>query len=764
MLVKHFKKVSIKKIILLFCLTVFCYLGLLILNISRKIDNYLNFDIKPKTVEILSDSQIFHQGSVLEKNKLLRKLKTLNYKESTKSIEKSYQLKNDLIIINTASFTDSKGDFKKTRKIAYDFKKHKIISLDKFDNQFYLEPYPITLEKGEHLKDYKKVTFQEIPEELIKLLIFVEDSRFYQHFGIDLIGIFRALSKNILHLEFKEGGSTITQQLIKNVFLKRDKKIIRKLKEVLYSIILELKTNKNQILELYLNEIYFGQRGETAIFGIEKAANIFYNKKATNLNLLETASFIALLRTPSLLSPFQNLKKLQQNAKAILRTAYENKIISLKSYNKAKNLNLLAMSKTKPKSIAPYFIEALYKNLAGKIEFNKNSSYKIYTGLNLNIQKCAEKAIENRINNNSNLEVSLVAIDPTKGLIKAWVGGKDFKKSEFDRVNMSTRQIGSLVKPFIYLQAFENEKQLTPQSTVLDLPINIKLKNNKIWTPQNFDNKFLGAISIRNALEKSRNIPAVLKAKENGFEKLNNLLNNLNITNNKKYTPSISLGAIESSLLNITSAYGGLANNGEFIVPRLYKSIIKDNELFIENKLEKSRFTKNEIAFTINHILKGVLTKGTAKITQKLGFTEIAAGKTGTTNNGRDNWFIGYTPKLVVGVWVGRDDNKPTKLTSSKIAVPIWTDFMLCNSRENYDTTFSLNNNVTVIKIDKKSQQIATPNCPNSNVISEAYIIGREPESYCKIHKNNHISPKINDHLKTSHPKRNKKFLDIIVD
>lgn len=402
--------------------------------------------------------------------------------------------------------------------------------------------------------------------------------------------------------------------------------------------------------------------------------------------------------------------------------------------------------------MAPFYTAALESELSQSIDLDTVSAtgLAVYTGLDLGMQRCAEQAVESglasleathpRLSNESHrIEAALVSIEPYSGLIKAWVGGRDFGTSQFNRVSQSVRQIGSTIKPFLYLSALDGTlnsyKVANPASILEDKPMELHVNNNQTWNPENYDHEFRGDVTLRYALEHSLNMPALYIAERIGIPALKRTLSLFKLAPQVQAVPALALGALDTNLLRLTSAYGALANGGIYIQPRMFVSALDgDGDRLSASTIAEERVSEESATYVLTNILQGVIERGTGKGARAKGFSRVAAGKTGTSDNARDAWFVGFTPNLVAGVWVGFDDNSPMKLTGGAAAAPIWGDFMKCSAPFFADASFIAPRNVSFVQVDARSGGVATDDCPRSDRIEEVFVTGTEPRQTCSLH------------------------------
>ena len=656
--------------------------------------------------------------------------------------------------------------------------------------QIFLEPEIISVIGSNDVRASTYTPLSKIPKHLQLAVLAIEDERFYSHFGLDLVGIARALATNIASFRLVQGGSTLTQQLAKNLVLSPKRKLSRKLMEIPAAISLEIHLTKDQILELYLNEVYLGQEGAVAIHGTPEASRTFFGKRVEQLTLAEAATLAGMIKAPSVLSPRKYAKKARSRRDTVLVKMKELGYIDDASYEAAVKTPLMTIQHPRHKRAAPYFVAAVEHELEKTVELSaaRSSGVSVYTGLELGMQQCAETAIANNLAKieagyprlkraHAKLQGALVAIEPYSGLVKAWVGGRDFSISQFDRVNQGTRQIGSTVKPLLYLTALDGTlnsyKVATATSILEDKPMEISLRRQATWIPENYDHDFRGDVTLRYALENSLNMPAIYVAQRVGIPALAKTLERFGLGEKLPKVPSLALGAVDATLLQLTSAYGALANSGVFTHPRLFTSARdEDDEQLATSTIREEVIADGNAVFVLTSIMEGVLDRGTGKGARAAGFSRPAAGKTGTSNDARDAWFIGFTPNLVAGVWVGLDDNSPLGLTGGGIASPIWGEFMKCASPYFRDSSFVAPRGIIEVSVDSKSGQRAGPDCPTENIRTEVYIRGTEPHSLCLDHSPepprlpppgaDRIEPRLPDI--EEQPKRDRSFWDSLFE
>ncbi|MFN3396715.1 MAG: penicillin-binding protein 1A [Thermodesulfovibrionales bacterium] len=515
-----------------------------------------------------------------------------------------------------------------------------------------------------------------IPDHVKKAFVSIEDVRFYYHPGVDIIGILRALINDIREMKIAQGGSTITQQLAKMLFLKPEKTLTRKIKEALLSIKIEKRYTKDEILGLYLNQAYFGTRA----YGIEAASQVYFGKSVKNLTVGDAALLATLPKSPTHYSPFKNPEKALERRSMVLKQMLSHGFINKAQYAEAEREPLPKVPHFR-RYEAPYFIEMLRQELEPK--FNNDlytGGYRIYSTIDYELQKAAEEAVRKGVESvekrvRSGVEAALIAIDLRTGAIKAMVGGTNFWRSQFNRATQALRQPGSAFKPFVYLTALEEGKRA--DDIILDSPITLKgARPGQVWVPKNYDGKYNGPVSMRTALAKSLNAATVRLASEVGVENIIDTAKVLGIKSNLQPYLPIALGASDVTLMEMVSAYGVFAT-GKYVKPVLYERVTNKNGIaVVEKSPEITDILSEDVMDGMRTLLRAVVEEGTAIKAREL--KRSLYGKTGTTNDYTDAWFIGFDDRLVVGVWVGRDDHKPIGLkeTGARAALPIWIDFM----------------------------------------------------------------------------------------
>jgi 1A family penicillin-binding protein len=526
------------------------------------------------------------------------------------------------------------------------------------------------------------VPLNKISPNLKRAVMAIEDSHFYQHHGINPGGVMRALAANLEANQTVEGGSTLTMQLVKNLFLSPKRALSRKAAEAVLSIRLEQIFTKDQIMELYLNQVYWGHN----LYGVETAARSYFNKSAADLNLAEAAMMAGIIQAPEEYSPFSNYKLAKQRQATVLDRMVRLKWITPEEAQEAREHPLLVGRITSfPGSKLPYVTEAVVQELNQRFgrEAVLKGGMRVQTTIDMNFQRMAERTVRNWhetlyqqgvFYDRDNGQIALVAVDPRTHFVKAMVGGADFKKSQYNRAVQAQRQPGSAFKPFVYYAAFATGKY-GPDSIVSDSPVSYR-DGDGYYSPQNYGGSFSGAVSIRKAIEVSLNVPAVKIGQEVGLNKVVEVCRVLGFKSPITPVISLPLGSVDVTPMEMAGAYATFASNGWASDTTFIVQVTDSNGKVLLDNTPKRRLVLDPwSAASINDVLQGVITNGTATRAQ---IGRPAAGKTGTTSSERDVWFVGYVPQLSTAIWVGNDDYTPLARgsTGGGYVAPIWRDFM----------------------------------------------------------------------------------------
>ena len=618
-----------------------------------------------------------------------------------------------------------------------------------------IEPEVLTTLYGPVQEERTVLPLSEFPQVLRDAVLVAEDRHFYTHPGIDPFGVARAALANFSSGSIKQGGSTLTQQLAKNLYFDQERTVTRKLGEAAVAVILELKYSKDRIFQAYLNEIYLGQRGAVSIRGFAEAAAFYFGEDVRTLDAGQAATLAGLIRAPGLYNPFLHADRALERRNQVLAAMEEDGRISAQESKTAQAAPLKVRKDRKSGApsrgiayLADYARQMIGEGSAADLS---RAGVRVFTTVDPVLQRRAEETLSKGLEDLERryrrlrrepdarkLQGALVVLDPRDGGVLAMVGGRDYSTSQFNRITQAHRQPGSLFKPFVYLAGYEQggarrrEGDLfTPATRLMDEPLEMRVAG-KTWAPANYDGEFRGEVTAQMALEQSLNVPTVRAAQMIGLDAIVATAARAGIQTPLKPYPSLALGAQEVTPLEIASAYATIAARGMKTNPSLVEAIEDVHGKLTYSRDETStRALPEQAVYLITVGLQGALDSGTAASARALGFTGTAAGKTGTTDDYRDAWFAGYTPDLVALVWVGFDDGTSTGLTGAQAALPIWVDFMT-RTGHNTEDPFIEAKGIVWTSIDPASGGLSRWSCPESRMM--AFIEGTEPQEKCDAH------------------------------
>lgn len=611
-----------------------------------------------------------------------------------------------------------------------------------------IEPELITSIYNDEMEDRLPVALGAVPKTVSDAIIAVEDKGFYTHKGLSITGIAGALRTDVKNRSITHGGSTLTQQLIKNLYHDFERTWRRKGIEALYALLLEARYSKNEILEAYLNEIYLGQNGAVQIMGVEQASQVYFGKHVTYLTLPEAATLAGMIHSPNVGNPLKYPERAKPRRDLVLSLMREQKLITPEQYDAAIATPLTTARFPKTSRSAPFFVDLVLKQLKETYPETqlRTEGLRIFTTLDTIMQRSAEQALDSGIealnkhypylrNSPTPLEGVVLTIQPGTGYVKALVGGRSYSKTQFNRAIQARRQPGSLFKPFVYVTAMDparGQQAFTAATVLDDSPISIRT-GNAVWTPQNYDLKFHGHVTVREALAHSYNIPAVRAAMNAGVPNVIKTAATIGIESHLAPYPSVSLGSFEVTPLEIAYAYSAFANLGVKAEPISILAVsTSEGELKESREVKMKRVAPASVCYVMNSILKDVFNYGTASKARLAGFDRPFAGKTGTTSSYRDAWFIGYSPRILSLVWLGFDDGHSVRLSGGDACVPIWTANMMRVGGLIPDVDWKRPEDVIDRQIDPESGMLATPDCPQTK--DEIFVAGTEPTSVCPLH------------------------------
>jgi penicillin-binding protein 1A len=606
----------------------------------------------------------------------------------------------------------------------------------------------------------------EMPVALKNMLIASEDQKFYDHWGIDLRRLAIVALSNIATWEIRGGASTITQQLARMLFLTQSQTLERKAREAMTAIKLERTYSKDEILEMYLNQHYFSR----GAYGVAAAARQFFNKPVSELNVNDCAILIGLLKGPNINSPLVNPDKAVQARNRVLYSYYRWGGLTEPQYDSLRQAPLEVSPLEEDPGIAPYFTETVRRDILSKYgeDVLYSGGLKVFTSLDANLQKMAEQALYKQIDsmraeiersysrydknytyflpdtvdqNGDSIRVyrkvqgAMVAIDNSNGDVLTMIGGRSFEKSEWNRAVQADRQPGSAFKPFVYTAAIDNG--INPTDIMDDNPIVLDIPGTEQYRPHNFDNKFMGPMTIRDAIRLSRNLVAVRLILRISPQEAIFYARRMGITTPLQPVPSLAIGACDVKIIDMVSAFSTFPNHGIHIPYRMVLKIVDRYGRILENNtaVQKDEVLSAQTAYIMTSLLQSVLEPGgTGQRARWMGFTRPAGGKTGTTNNYCDNWFVGFSPQITAGVWVGFD----TKLSlgrgeeGARNAVPVWTEFMIAAHDSLPIMDFEEPDGIAHLDVCLESGEIATDRC--LEVRNEVFIEGNQPTATCHLH------------------------------
>ncbi|MBN1879948.1 PBP1A family penicillin-binding protein [bacterium] len=577
----------------------------------------------------------------------------------------------------------------------------------------------------------------EIPDRVIQSLLAAEDRLFYEHGGFDLKGIARALISNLKNRGISQGGSTITQQVARLMFLTNERTFSRKIKEALLTLLIERKFSKDEIITIYLNQSCFGH----GAFGIEAAAKTFFNKSTGDLTVPESALLMSLLKNPTRFSPIKYPDRSKESRNRVLVRMSDAGFISREDLtvwlDEAMNIN----PDVQQGFIAPYFVEEIRRTLEVELgqEMLLKGGLRVRSTLDSRHQDCANRAIQQGLESYRErhpdadaIQAALISMRPASGDITAMVGGSSFRATQFNRAVQAKRQPGSSIKPFLYLAALMDG--YTPSTIIMDSPYTYKdPATGRLWSPGNYDRHYRGPVTLRRSLEESLNVPTAKLVEKIGINKFLDVARRAGIQSELPPYPSTVLGAGEVTLIELTNAYATLASGGLKVRPRMILGVEdRDGRTIYKQDVSIQEVLPPVPCFQLAGILEGAVKRGTAW--RAKGLERPVAAKTGTTDDCTNAWFIGFTPDLVVGVWIGFDVNQSMghDETGSKAAGPVFTEFLKSVLQGEPVQEFHAPQGIEFKDVCYESGFLASPRCPI--VIHEAYSINNPPKTICPVH------------------------------
>ncbi|EGQ7756805.1 penicillin-binding protein 1B [Vibrio vulnificus] len=526
---------------------------------------------------------------------------------------------------------------------------------------------------------------EQFPEIMVDALLVTEDRDFYQHDGVSPLAIARAMFVNLKAGRTVQGGSTLTQQLAKNLFLTQDRTLWRKVREAYIALILDYRYSKDRILEAYLNEVYLGQSGNQAIHGFGLASRYYFGQPIQELRIDQLAMLVGMVKGPSYYNPVRFPERTKERRDLVLRLMMQQNMLTASEYDQAASRPLDIQNVPRIASRQPAYFQQLSMELREKVgeAFQGETGLRVFTSLDPISQDKLEKAISKKVPElgkvaGNELEAAAVAVDRTSGEIRAMVGGKRTGYDGFNRAINASRPIGSLVKPAVYLTALEQPEKYTLATTLQDTPLSLKGSKGSVWEPRNFDRQFRGDVPLYQALAKSLNVPTVRLGMQLGIDQVSDTLARLGVNRNEiRPVPSMFLGAFSLTPLEVAQMYQTLTNSGRKAPLTALRSVVDLEGHVLYQSLPKSSPAVNEqAAWLTTYAMKQGVAQGTGRYLQNQFAWAALAGKTGTSNDSRDSWFVGVDGREVTTIWLGRDDNQPTKLTGASGALRVYAEYL----------------------------------------------------------------------------------------
>ena len=729
------------------------------ISYGRMIDLRLSGHVQQTTARIYAAPMRIYTGETFSVSDMANHLQRAGYSElDVSGTPGRYVLHGNEIEIRPSS--DSY--FGAKNRLVVDFSGTQIQKIRSMDtgaalDSAELEPELLTSLFDNSREKRRAISYNDIPKVLRDAVLSVEDRRFFEHPGFDLIRILGAAWADLRHGARVQGGSTISMQVARSFFFNTDRTWRRKVAETVVALELERRFNKQQIFELYANEIYLGNRGSFAIHGFGEASLAYFNKDLREVTLPEAAFLAGIIHAPNRYSTSERRpdRAVEARDRALLSMS-ENGAITAEQAQDAKKTPLQIVGGGLEGSTAPYFVDMVKDHLLDRFSEADllSQSFRVYTTLDPELQRAASEAMDIGAKNIDGqlarryarwrkegqpapqAQIAMVVLDPHTGEIKALIGGRDYGESQLNHI-LSRRQPGSAFKPFVYAAAFEGgvdgvQPIITPATTVMDEPTTFDF-DGKEYTPNNYGEKFHGQVTVREALTYSLNVATVKVAELVGYTRVTDMAHQFGLDPTIQPTPSVALGAYEMTPLEVAAGYTILANEGVRTEPMFIRNVVNaQGESLEQNEIRSRRALDPRVAYLVTSMMEDVIDHGTGATVRARGFDAPAAGKTGTS---RDGWFAGYTSNLLAIVWVGFDDNRDLGLSGANAPAPIWADFMKrAVSLPAYRNVqpFEMPEGVTKVTIDPESLALATPECPVTR--EEVYIHGTEPTEFCPLH------------------------------
>jgi len=754
--------ISIAAIVLIGIVAVAGYMLMLSNQIDRRFSGR-RWDIPSR---VYSDTTLLYSGQQINRDLLMKKLGRLGYRETTGEPGQQGEM-----FVSSKSISIYLHDFdsptfnQKSRPVLIRLKENRIQSIKDLGSGnpialLEFEPEELMLYYGPDRERRRYLSISKLPPHVIHAVLGAEDRDFYRHQGISLKGILRAVVQNLRAGRIRQGASTITQQVARMYFLTQEITFRRKIKEQLIALVLELKFTKSEILEIFMNESYWGQQGSASVIGLAEAARFYFDKEASELSAAEAATLAVIIRNPSYYSPYKNPNLLLERRNSVLSGMREEGWLKEDDLATALETSLAPVEYATHIRQAPYFTDYLTDQLTElySSETLTTEGLSIYTTIDTQVQQAAEGALarglarlesaDSRLNRKGEkLQGAIVVMQPTTGYILAMVGGRDYAESQYNRAANALRQPGSIFKPFVYVTALDTH---TPVSKLSNTPRTYMI-DGKPWTPKNFETDAAAELTLREALTESQNIATVNLAfaedlaetpdtttvdlgEAAGLKRIEKTVEAFHLPASQKPYPSLVLGAREVTPLMLARAYCTFAADGVLPFPLSVKDVVDETGNVIERwHTNIERVISPAKAYLMSDLLRSVVEMGTGRSLRPLGIDWPVAGKTGTTNDSRDAWFVGYTPDILAVVWVGFDDNDSIHATGARAALPIWSDLMKSLPQYVSGEWFDMPEGVEKHTICNESKLLAKADCcPDTT--EELFLSGTAPTETCREH------------------------------
>jgi len=723
---------------------------------ARIIDARLSGDVFNNASLVFSAPSTVFVGRAITPGVVAARLRRALYAEGegTSSVG-TYTLRGNRLEIVPGPISFFQGEASPQGAAALEFRDGRIVSISSLEqgralSSYQLEPELITTLFDSSRSKRRLVRYQDLPPVMVNAILATEDHQFFSHHGVNPFRILAAVIADLRPNEGMQGGSTLTMQLARNFFLTPRRTIRRKLREIFIALLVEQRLTKEQIFELYANQIYLGQRGSFSIYGLGEGASGYFNKDVNSLTLPEAALLAALIRGPNLYSPYRYPARALERRTLVLRRMLETGYITAAEAEKASGAPLGVISGNVEATQAPYFVDMVKDQLLQQFPERDllSQSYRIYTTLDLDFQRAAsdavrlgmvevDKRLDKRLRSKEAMarepqqpQVALVALDPQTGELRALVGGRNYSLSQLNHI-LAKRQPGSSFKPFVYAAALASavdgsQPVVTPATQLVDEPTVFQFSEQP-YEPENYKQEYHGLVTVREALAHSLNVATVRLAEMVGYAKVRNLAVAAGMNKDLLATPAIALGAYVATPLEIAGAYTIFANSGEYVEPKFILAVNDHSGRALWHSPRIARQVLDpRVSYLMVSLLESVVNNGTGAGVRSRGFTVPAAGKTGTSHDG---WFVGFTPSLLAAVWVGYDDDRELKLSGASSALPIWTEFMQrATTTPGYRDVqwFAMPPGIVRVPLAPSAQAVAADGA--APTATELFIEGTEPQ------------------------------------